>query len=45
MYFATPDGLPEALATELSALTPLATDLAQQAFLSRFRELEERLGD
>ena len=45
IYFATPDGLPETLATELSALTPLATDLAQQAFLSRFRELEERLGD
>ena len=44
-YFGSPDGLPHAIASELAALTPVATDLAQQAFLSRFRELEAQLGD
>jgi hypothetical protein len=39
-YFGTPDALPPALAASLGALTPLATDAAQHAFLSRFHELE-----
>jgi 5'-deoxynucleotidase YfbR-like HD superfamily hydrolase len=44
-YFGSPDGLPDAIAGELAALTPVATDLAQQAFLSRFRDLEAQLRD
>ena len=44
-YFGSPDGLPDEIANELAALTPVATDLAQQTFLSRFKELEAQLGD
>ena len=38
-YFGTPDGLPAALAAELSTLHPVATDAAETAFLSRFYAL------
>jgi 5'-deoxynucleotidase YfbR-like HD superfamily hydrolase len=44
-YFASPDGLPEALARDLKALSSIATDRAQHVFLLRFRELETSLGD
>ena len=44
-YFGSPDGLPDAIVCKLTGLTPVATDLAQQVFLSRFRELEAQLRD
>jgi 5'-deoxynucleotidase YfbR-like HD superfamily hydrolase len=44
-YFGSPDALPASLAVELSALTPQATENAQQRFLSRFQELQARVGD
>jgi len=44
-YFTNPDGLPDELTRSLSALTPVPTDGAQHAFLSRFKDLEANLGD
>ena len=44
-YFGSPDGLPRPIADQLGLLAPVATDLAQQVFLSRFKDLEAQLGD
>ncbi len=44
-YFTRPDNLPAELTRSLSSLAPVATDTAQQAFLSRFKDLEANLGD
>lgn len=43
LYFGCPDDLPARLEAELDRLTPLPAEVAQQAFLARFTELERRL--
>lgn len=44
-FFGSPDAIPSPLAARLAGLEPLATEAAQQQFLSRFHNLQARLDD
>lgn len=44
-FFGSPEAVPAHLADDLGALTPAATDVAQAAFLQRFRQLQAASDD